>query len=141
MEAACRRRNVRLTAQRRAIIHTIAASADHPTVEDLHRRSLAANNRIGLATVYRTIKLLEEHEVIERHMFMDTNRFEEAQSRTHHDHFIDVTNGKITEFRNDEIEKIQRQVAKKYGFEIIRHRLDIYVKPLTNGGKKTDGRR
>ena len=139
MEAACRRKNIRLTAQRRTIIRTFTACASHPTVEELHRRSSAENNRISLATVYRTIKILEENEVIERHMFLETNRFEE--SRTHHDHFIDVTSGRIIEFRNDDIEKLQRQVARKYGFEIIRHRLDIYVKPMKKTKKKAYARR
>ncbi len=138
MEEACRGRNILLTSQRRTIIRFIAEGGDHPTVQDLHHRCLIANRHISLATVYRTIKVLEENGVIERQMFLDANRFEEIGD--HHDHFIDVTSGKITEFRNNEIERLQRQIAKKYGFEIVRHRLDIYVKPIKKAARTSKTR-
>ena len=130
MEQKCRLKGVKLTHQRRLIIAAIADAPAHLTVEDLYQHSTKKSSKISLATVYRTIKMLEKNEIIERHLFFNGSRSLIEEAKRHHDHFIDVNSGEITEFRSEAIERLQQKVAAQNGFEIVHHRLEIYVKPL-----------
>lgn len=126
----CKECGLRLTGQRRVIVELLQQASDHPDALELHRRATKVDPRIALSTIYRTLSLLEEKGVLERHVFgSGPARFERADAE-HHDHFIDVESGQVVEFRSDEIERLQQQIAREHGFEIISHRLEIYVRPL-----------
>jgi Fur family transcriptional regulator, ferric uptake regulator len=116
IEQACQDRGMRMTEQRRIIAQVIADSEDHPDVEELYRRAAAVDNRISIATVYRTVKLFEDAGILERHEFRDGRaRYEEASDR-HHDHLIDLNSGDVIEFRNEDIERLQEAVARELGY-------------------------
>ena len=135
IEALCVEKGLKMTGQRRVIAHVLSEADDHPDVEEVHRRASALDPKISIATVYRTVRLLEEAELIERHDFGDGRaRYEEA-SDDHHDHLIDVSTGKVIEFHNEEIEKLQELVAKKLGYKLVDHRLELYGKPLKPDAK------
>ncbi|MEC7764341.1 MAG: Fur family transcriptional regulator [Pseudomonadota bacterium] len=126
----CRQSGLRITGQRRVILDVLESATDHPDVEELHRKVSAIEPGVNIATVYRTMNTLAEHGLIERHTFEDgRTRFEPAPT-DHHDHFIDVDTGKVIEFVSDEIERLQEEIARKHGFEIVSHRLELYVKRL-----------
>lgn len=120
---------LRLTAPRKVILRVLDAADDHPDVEELHRRAQAIEPGISIATVYRTMNTLAEHGLIERHSFAAGRARYEAQPAEHHDHFINLETGEVVEFRSDEIERIQQDIARAHGFEIVSHRLDIFVRP------------
>jgi len=123
-----------MTGQRRIIARVLSESDDHPDVEQVYRRASKHDARISIATVYRTVRLFEEASILERHDFGDGRaRYEESPAE-HHDHLIDVQTGEIIEFRNDEIEKLQRLVAAQLGFELVDHRLELF-------GRRTDKNR
>jgi Fur family transcriptional regulator, ferric uptake regulator len=135
IEKLCVDKGLRMTGQRRVIARVLSESHDHPDAEELHRRAAAIDPHISIATVYRTVRLLEEAGILERHDFRDgRSRFEEMPDE-HHDHLIDVQSGKVIEFHNDQIEELQRQVAEKLGYKLVDHRLELYAVPLTAGGK------
>lgn len=119
-----------MTAQRRVIARVLSEATDHPDVEAVHRRALRIDSRISIATVYRTVRLFEEADILERHDFRDgRSRYEEA-TEIHHDHLINIETGEVIEFQNEEIEALQRAVAKKLGFDLVDHRLELYGIPL-----------
>lgn len=124
----CRALGLRMTGPRRTILETLEASCDHPDVEELHRRVSARDGKVSIATLYRTMNLLADHGLVERHAFDDGPLRYEAASRQHHDHFIDTETGEVLEFHSEEIERLQKEIARKHGFDIVSHRLDIYVK-------------
>jgi Fur family transcriptional regulator, ferric uptake regulator len=127
IEQACHDRGMRMTEQRRIIAQVIAESVDHPDVEELYRRAAAVDNRISIATVYRTVKLFEDAGILERHEFRDGRaRYEEA-SDEHHDHLIDLKSGEVIEFRNEDIERLQEAVARELGYRLVDHRLELYA--------------
>lgn len=128
-----------MTEQRRVIARVLSESSDHPDVELLYRRASAVDPHISIATVYRTVRLFEEANIIEKHEFGDgRSRYEDAQ-KEHHDHLIDLKSGKIIEFRNEEIEKLQRRVAQQLGYKLIGHRLELYgVASPEESGEKPD---
>ncbi len=129
IESACRARGLRMTGQRRVIAQVLGEAKDHPDVVELHRRALSHDRGISLSTVYRTVKLFETEGILERLDFRDgRSRYEEISS--HHDHLIDVSTGRVIEFVNEEIEKLQRRVAQELGFELIDHRLELYGRPI-----------
>jgi Fur family transcriptional regulator, ferric uptake regulator len=135
IEKLCVDKGLRMTGQRRVIARVLSESHDHPDAEELHRRASAIDPHISIATVYRTVRLLEEAGILERHDFRDgRSRFEEMPDE-HHDHLIDVQSGKVIEFHNDQIEELQRQVAEKLGYKLVDHRLELYAVPLAGGGK------
>ena len=135
IEQACLEKGLRMTEQRRVIARVVAEAYDHPDAEELYRRAVSVDPHISIATVYRTVKLFEDAGILERHDFRDgRSRYEEISE--HHDHLIDVSTGKVIEFVNEEIEKLQRRVAEELGFELVDHRLELYGIP--KGGKKTD---
>ncbi|MFC7395698.1 Fur family transcriptional regulator [Chelatococcus sp. GCM10030263] len=135
IEQSCREQGLRMTGQRRVILRVLDETSDHPDVVELHRRATGIDPRISLATVYRTVKLLQDKGILERHSFGDGRARYEPAAEVHHDHLIDVESGKVIEFRSDEIEKLQEEIARRHGFSIVSHRLEIYVVPL-KGGKR-----
>lgn len=131
LEEQCVARNMRMTEQRRVIARVLEAASDHPDVEELHRRASAVDPRISLSTVYRTVNLFEEAGLVTKHDFKDGRaRFEQIPDE-HHDHLIDIRSGKVIEFRNEEIEAIQEAIAKKLGYKLVDHRLELYAVPLS----------
>ncbi len=135
IEKLCQEHGLRLTEQRRVIARILSEADDHPDAEELHRRATAVDNNISLATVYRTVKLFEESGIIERHDFRDgRSRFEEA-TEDHHDHLIDVRSGDVIEFVNEEIERLQVEIARKLGYKLVDHRLELYGVPLEDDEK------
>jgi len=130
IEKNCIEKGLKMTGQRRVIAQVLSEASDHPDVEEIHRRASAIDPKISIATVYRTVRLLEENDIIEKHDFGDGRaRYEEA-TETHHDHLIDIKNGRAIEFSNPEIEKLQEKVARDLGFKLIDHRLELYAVPL-----------
>jgi Fur family ferric uptake transcriptional regulator len=126
----CKENGLRLTGPRRVIMKVLSEATDHPDVVELHRRVNALDRGIAIATVYRTVNLLQEKGVLERHTFADGRARYEPANQEHHDHLIDVATGDVIEFRSDEIERLQEEIARKHGFAIVSHKLEIYVKPL-----------
>ncbi|QNL19851.1 transcriptional repressor [Hyphobacterium sp. CCMP332] len=136
IEKICVEKGLRMTDQRRVIARILSDAEDHPDAEELHRRAAAEDDRISLATVYRTVRLFEEAGIIERHDFRDGRaRYEEA-SDDHHDHLIDLRSGEVIEFVNEEIERLQEAVARKLGYRLVDHRLELYAVPLNADERK-----
>lgn len=130
IEKLCEHKGLRMTEQRRVIARVLSNSNDHPDVEELHRRAAAIDSRISISTVYRTVRLLEEANIIERHDFKDGRaRYEEAPE-DHHDHLIDMKSGEVIEFVDEEIEALQERIAEKLGYRLVDHRLELYGVPL-----------
>lgn len=126
----CEARGLRLTGQRRTIASVLEAADDHPHVEELYNRASAVDPRISLATVYRTVKLFEEAGILEKLEFGDGRaRYEDAE-RDHHDHLIDITTGEVIEFVDPEIEELQERIAKRLGYRLKGHRLELYGVPV-----------
>jgi Fur family ferric uptake transcriptional regulator len=133
LEQRCIDSGMKMTGQRRIIARVLSDSADHPDVEEVHRRASAEDSRISIATVYRTMRLFEEAGIVQRHEFGDRRaRYEEAPD-THHDHLINVRSGKVIEFRSEEIESLQQEIAKRYGLKLVSHRLELFAVPLDDG--------
>jgi Fur family ferric uptake transcriptional regulator len=130
LEEACAARGMRMTDQRRVIAQVVEAASDHPDVEELHRRAAARDPRISLSTVYRTVNLFEEAGLVTKHDFKDGRARFEPIPDEHHDHLIDIRSGKVIEFRNEEIEAIQDVIAKRLGYRLVDHRLELYAVPL-----------
>lgn len=137
----CVAKGMRMTEQRRIIATVIEeASDDHPDVEELYRRAVAIDKGISISTVYRTVKLFEDAGMIERHDFRDGRSRYETVPDEHHDHLIDLRSGQVIEFRNEEIEALQEFIAKKLGYKLVDHRLELYGVPLeASKGEKGDG--
>jgi len=125
-----------MTEQRRVIARVLSDAEDHPDVESLYQRATKIDSRISIATVYRTVRLLEEAGILERHDFREGRARYEEIPEAHHDHLIDVQSGEVIEFRNDEIEKLQVEIAKRLGFKLVDHRLELYGVPISSGAAK-----
>ena len=131
----CAEKGLRMTGQRRTIARVLSDAKDHPDVEEVYRRANAVDSRISLSTVYRTLKLFADVGILERHEFgAGRGRYEEAAGR-HHDHLIDVDTGRVMEFRNEEIERLQERVARELGFKLVGHKLELYGVPLRRARK------
>lgn len=127
---------VRMTVQRRVLLTVLAEATDHPDATELYRRAVAVDNSVSLSTVYRTLRLLEDRGVIQRHAFAEGRaRFENADTE-HHDHLIDVDTGQVIEFQSERIEKLQAEIAAELGYEIVRHRLELYGRKAQRPGAK-----
>jgi Fur family ferric uptake transcriptional regulator len=130
IENLCVEKGMRMTDQRRVVARVLSSSQDHPDVEELYRRAHAIDPHISIATVYRTVRLFEEAGIIARHDFRDgRSRYEEAPDH-HHDHLIDMKTGRVVEFMDDEIERLQALIAKRLGYKLVDHRLELYGVPL-----------
>ncbi|MEL6286751.1 MAG: Fur family transcriptional regulator, partial [Pseudomonadota bacterium] len=126
-------KGLRMTEPRRVIARVLSGADDHPDAEELHRRANSQDASISLATVYRTVKLFEDYGIIERHDFRDgRSRYEELPDE-HHDHLIDVKSGDVIEFHNEEIERLQEEIARQHGYKLVDHRLELYGVPLKDG--------
>ena len=136
LEEQCATKGMRMTDQRRVIAQVIEQAVDHPDVEELYRRASAIDPRISLSTVYRTLNLFEEAGLVTKHDFRDGRARFELIADEHHDHLIDIRSGKVIEFRNEEIEAIQEVIAKRLGYKLVDHRLELYAVPLESGDKK-----
>lgn len=138
IKSKCRAKGVRLTRQRRLIAEVLTAAHDHPDAQELHRRVAERHEGISLATVYRTLKRLEAEGIIERHAFREGPARYENTSRKHHGHLIDLETGKVIEFASPEIERLQDEIARRLGYKLVRHRLELYATALRSelGGSK-----
>ena len=126
IENKCIKKGVRLTDQRKIIAKVMSESSDHPNVDELHKRINKLDPKISIATVYRTVKLFEEAGIVAKHDFKGNKARYEQTTREHHDHLIDVNTGEITEFVNEDIERLQKKVAEKLGYNLVDHRLELY---------------
>ena len=126
IESKCIKQGVRLTDQRKLVAKVMSESKDHPDVDELHRRVSKLDAKISIATVYRTVKLFDEAGIIAKHDFKGNKARYEQATQEHHDHLIDINTGEITEFVNEDIEKLQKQVAEKLGYKLVDHRLELY---------------
>jgi Fur family transcriptional regulator, ferric uptake regulator len=137
IERLCADKGLKMTEQRRVIARVLSDASDHPDVEQLYRRATQIDPNISIATVYRTVRLFEEANILERHDFRDgRSRYEEAPE-THHDHLIDLHTGRVIEFRNEEIEALQKRIADELGYDLVDHRLELYAVPRkSDAGQK-----
>lgn len=133
IERLCADKGLRMTDQRRVVARVLSRAADHPDVEELYRRASAVDPHISIATVYRTVRLFEDAGVIARHEFRDgRSRYEQATDQ-HHDHLIDMKTGQVVEFVDEEIERLQAAIARRLGYRLIDHRLELYGVPMDEG--------
>ena len=135
IEALCVVKGMRMTEQRRVIARVLSGSADHPDVEELYRRCAEIDNNISISTVYRTVKLFEDAGIIERHDFREGRARYEQMRDEHHDHLINLRTGEVIEFKSQEIEALQAEVARRLGFRLVEHRLELYAVPLEDKTK------
>lgn len=135
LEKLCLDKGLKMTEQRRIIARVLSDSADHPDVESVYRRATEIDPKISIATVYRTVRLFEEASILERHDFGDGRARYEEMPTEHHDHLIDLQTGRVIEFRNEDIEKLQRAVAEQLGYKLVDHRLELYALPLGKAGR------
>ncbi len=138
LEEQCVAKGMRMTDQRRVIARVIEEACDHPDVEELYRRAVAVDSRISISTVYRTVKLFEDAGIVARHDFRDGRARYETVPDEHHDHLIDLRSGDVIEFRNEEIEALQEAIARRLGYRLIDHRLELYAVPLTGNQTLND---
>lgn len=134
IEAMCVSKGMRMTEQRRVIARVLARSEDHPDVEELYRRCALVDPHISISTVYRTVKLFEDAGIIERHDFREGRARYEQIRESHHDHLVNLRTGEVIEFQSEEIERLQREVARRLGYRLIDHRLELYAVPLDDTG-------
>jgi Fur family ferric uptake transcriptional regulator len=144
IEEICIEKGLKMTEQRRVIAQILSDAHDHPDVEEVYRRASEIDQKISLATVYRTLRLFEDNGIIQSHDFGlpphlmrqghelagGRARYEPADEETHHDHLIDVESGKVTEFFDEDLEALQVKIAKRLGFELLDHKLELYARPL-----------
>jgi Fur family ferric uptake transcriptional regulator len=135
LEQRCIEKGLKMTEQRRIIARVLSEADDHPDVEELYRRATAIDSGISIATVYRTVRLFEESGILDRHDFGDGRaRYEETPDE-HHDHLIDMKSGEVIEFHDPEIEELQARIAKRLGFNLVGHKLELYGTPLAGKAK------
>ena len=132
LKKICKDKGLRMTEQRNIIADTISEASieGHPDVNQIYLKAFAKDKNISIATVYRTVKLFEEYGVIEKHDFKDGKARYETVTDIHHDHLIDIESGEVIEFSNDEIEELQMVMAKKLGYDLVDHRLELYGKKI-----------
>ena len=138
LEEACAAKGLRMTEQRRVIARVLGAATDHPDVEELHRRAVTRDPRISLSTVYRTLNLFEEAGLVTKHDFKDGRARFEVFDDIHHDHLIDIRPARVIEFRNEEIEALQEAIARRLGYRLVDHRLELYAVPLDDEPAEKD---
>jgi Fur family ferric uptake transcriptional regulator len=131
IERICHDKGLKMTEQRRVIARVLSDAHDHPDVEEVHRRAHALDPRISIATVYRTVRLFEEANIIERHEFRDGRaRYEEVDANHHHHHLINLKTGEVIEFESEPLEKLKRKICRDLGFEMVGERLELYGVPI-----------
>ena len=132
LEHVCAEDGLHVTPQRRLVAQVLSEANDHPTIEEVHKRATALDSKISLATVYRTMRMLEGAGVIDRHDFGGAKARYERASKVHHDHLIDVDTGEVIEFRDAEIEELQSRIAKRLGYQLEGHRLELFGVTIKN---------
>ena len=135
----CTKKGMRMTEQRRVIARVLEDAHDHPDTEELYRRATKIDPNISISTVYRTMALFEEAGIIERHDFGEGRSRYEISSDNHHDHLIDMKTGEVIEFSNDEIEALQEKIAKKLGYKLVDHRLELFGVPIKKNKNGNEG--
>ena len=136
IEQKCLAKGVKLTDQRRVIAKVMSESNDHPNVDELYNRVSKIDEKISIATVYRTVKLFEESGILAKHDFKGGKARYEELNEGHHDHLIDIKSGEIIEFVDNEIEELQKKVAEKYGYQLVDHKLELYgIKKILDGNE------
>jgi Fur family ferric uptake transcriptional regulator len=141
IERICHDKGLKMTEQRRVIARVLSDAHDHPDVEEVHRRAHTLDPRISIATVYRTVRLFEEANIIERHEFRDGRaRYEEIDANHHHHHLINLKTGEVIEFESEQLEKLKRKICHDLGFEMVGERLELYGVPI-DGAKPSKGRK
>jgi Fur family ferric uptake transcriptional regulator len=130
LEQRCIDKGLKMTDQRRVIARVLSDADDHPDVEAVYRRATVVDPKISIATVYRTVRLFEEANILDRHDFGDGRARYEERLPEHHDHLIDMQSGRVIEFKNETIEDLQRRVAQELGYKLVGHRLELYAVPL-----------
>lgn len=144
IERLCIQKGMKMTEQRRVIARVLSGSTDHPDVEQVYRRAVQMDSHISIATVYRTVRLFEEANILERHDFGNGRARYEEVTGEHHDHLIDIQSGKVIEFQNQEIEVLQEKVAAKHGFKLVGHRLELFgvpAEPKKKHARRRSGRK
>jgi Fur family ferric uptake transcriptional regulator len=136
IETRCVEKGMRMTEQRRTIARVLNAAEDHPDVEELYRRCAKIDAKISISTVYRTVKLFEDAGIIERHEFRDGRARYEQIPDTHHDHLINLRTGEVIEFQSEDIERLQAEIARRLGYRLVDHRLELYALPLDDKVKR-----
>lgn len=136
LEQLCIDKGLKMTEQRRVIARVLSDAADHPDVEQVYRRSTEIDPHISIATVYRTVRLFEEANILARHDFGDGRARYEEMPTDHHDHLIDIQSGRVIEFRNEDIEKLQRFVATELGYKLVGHRLELFAVPIDQSERR-----
>jgi Fur family transcriptional regulator, ferric uptake regulator len=136
LEQLCIEKGLKMTEQRRVIARVLSDAEDHPDVEQVYRRATQIDPHISIATVYRTVRLFEEASILARHDFGDGRARYEEMPTLHHDHLIDVQSGRVIEFRNEDIEKLQRAIADQLGYKLVDHRLELFAVPIDRGSAK-----
>ncbi len=136
IEQRCAEQGMKMTEQRRIVARVLSTATDHPDVETVFKRAAKIDPHISIATVYRTVRLFEEANIIDRHEFGDGKARYEEKSEAHHDHLINVRSGKVIEFANETIEALQETIARELGFALIGHRLELYAVPLDANEKR-----
>ncbi|MBV9558826.1 MAG: transcriptional repressor [Pseudolabrys sp.] len=136
IEALCAAKGMRMTEQRRVIARVLAAADDHPDVEELYRRCVKVDDNISLSTVYRTVKLFEDAGIIARHDFREGRARYEQSPESHHDHLINLRTGEVIEFRSEDIERLQTELARKLGYKLVDHRLELYAVPIDDKARR-----
>lgn len=138
-EQLLRKAGLRITGPRKAILRSIADQEDHPDALEIYRRAKQTDSSVSLSTVYRTMRILQDRGAVRRHAFEGgPSRFEPAD-RAHHDHIVDVETGQVIEFRSEEIERLQKEIARKLGYEIVSHRLELYARRRRPNGRSKSG--
>ena len=130
IEIRCIKKGVRLTDQRKLVAQVLSESQNHPDVDELHKQVSKLDPKISIATVYRTVKLFEESGILAKHDFKGNKARYEQATHDHHDHLIDINTGEITEFVDEDIEKLQKKVAEKLGYKLVDHRLELYASKI-----------
>jgi len=133
LERLCIEKGMRMTDQRRVIARVLSVATDHPDVEEVFERAAKIDPKISIATVYRTVRLFDEAGILDRHDFGDGRARYEERTDDHHDHLIDVQTGKVIEFNNDEIEDLQQEIARRLGYKLVDHRLELYAVKIDDG--------
>ena len=138
IERLCIERGLKMTGQRRVIARVLSDAEDHPDVEELYRRAADLDRNISIATVYRTVRLLEEKGILERRDFGGGRARYEPTAHGHHHHLIDVESGKVVEFEDAEHERVLHAIAGRLGFDLVSHRLELFGRKRPRGQTKSD---
>ncbi len=138
IEKKCLEKGMKMTDQRRVVAHVLSVSTDHPDVEAVYRRSLEIDNNISIATVYRTIRLFKEANILESHDFRDGRSRYEIARDSHHDHLIDLKSGKVIEFADEELDRLKKEIALRCGYKLIDYRLELFGVPLDSDNKSAE---